>query len=130
MKKLKKVKELIKKLKFNLKELAKYGFRKRYTNSASVYIWINDKRGIVVKEPYIVRKLRNHPKFAIPTISFCRPKKDWWKYGESRIFIQPLAVRTSLDKAFCRLADLGCRGSDFKRANIGWYRGKPVLIDW
>lgn len=131
MKKLEKVRELIERLGFNLNKLAEHGFKRRYTNSASGHIWINRKLGVVVKVPCIVRVIRSHPKFAIPTLEFRPPRRKWWEYCSRRIFIQPIAIRRALDKAFCRLIDWGCySGSDFKRANIGWYRNKPVLIDW
>ncbi len=129
MKKLEKVKFLIRRLKYNLNLLTDYGFKRCYTHSASGHIWKNTKLGIIVKIPCIIGLRR--PKLAIPTLSVPVPKL-WWEYGRDKILIQPIAKRVALDKAFCRLVDLGCDNGDidFKRANIGWYRGKPVLIDW
>lgn len=125
MKKLDKIGELVLKLDGDINKLTKHGFRKVYTNSASGFIFIHNKKGVVVKRPCIVT--RKISPFAIPTLII---KKRHRKYRFHRIFIQPKASRFRARLAHTRLIDLGYDKTDHKAANCGWYRGKPVLIDW
>lgn len=130
MKKLNAVAKLVRRLKFDLRLLELYGFKRRYTTSVSGKIWVNTKLGVVVKTPCIVRKVKSIPDFAIPTKVMKIPKsKITWKYLR-KVFIQPLASTRNANLAKIRLIDLDYRGADLRQDNVGWYRGKPVLIDW
>ena len=125
MKKLDKVGELVLKLNGDLQGLNKYGFRKVSTNSASGFIFVHRKKGIVVKRPCIVT--RKIPQFAIPTLII---KKRHEYYRFHNVFIQPLADTSNTRLAHTRLIDLGYDKRDHKADNCGWYRRKPVLLDW
>lgn len=130
MKKLKKIRDFIRKHDFDLRKLKELGFVRKYTFSASEKIWIHYRKGIVVKIPCIVRKKKDFPKYAIPTLTMDLPKdKIEWK-DSRRVFIQPKACLINAALAHIRLIDMGYHGNDFKEKNTGWYRGKPVLIDW
>ena len=120
MKKLERVAALVVKLGGNLDSLRGYGFRRVYTGSASGKIFIHDKKKVVVKQSYFLADKK--PKFAVYTRSV--------KINGGKVIIQPLVRRQRARLAFIRLIDLGYQGKDHKASNCGWYRGKPVLIDW
>lgn len=126
MKKLKNVERIVLKLKGDIKKLTKYGFRRVWTDSASGEVFIHDKKKIVVKRPCVVNS-RKSPKFIIPTVIIRIPHKS---YRYQKVFIQPKANRNNTRLARIRLTDMGYNRADHKAANCGWYRRKPVLIDW
>lgn len=130
MKKLDRIRDFLIEQSFRLSRLEELGFVRKYTFSASEKIWIHYRMGIVVKTPCIVRKAKSLPKFAIPTLVLPLPKPLVQSRTMKNIFIQPKASLRNRDLAHVRLVDMGYGGSDFKRTNLGWYRGQPVLIDW
>ncbi len=137
MRKLQRVAALVEKLGKKLHRLTRHGFYRRDTGSASRYIWVNPKIGVVVKRPLIVRErftIRLPPR-AIPTVIVRDRRRQVDSRGTVRgnIFIQPLINMRSRNGQW-RAKDIIERDTrmynDVKNANVGWYRGKAVLIDW
>jgi tRNA A-37 threonylcarbamoyl transferase component Bud32 len=130
MKKLKAIRKLLFECEFKLSRLKRHGFIRRSTDSASGRIYINHKKGIVVKTPYICNRGNASVKHKIPTLCINVPEKYAERLGWNTVFVQPVATMKRLSEAVGLLEEMGCEHSDLKEANVGWYRSSPVVIDW
>jgi hypothetical protein len=96
--------------------LAPLGFRE-HIYASGVPIWINTKRGLIVKNPFFVSDYA--PEFRTPTIFY----RDY--------VIQRKVGRLDLRNALRLLRNmLNPTVYDLHRGNVGWLSGQPVLHDW
>ena len=88
-----------------------------------VPVYLDKKRGIVIKRPNFILNTRTPLKLRAPTIKL---DKNWVGW-----VAQPYCekTRTALAvKLLCiKLGKLHC---DLHNLNVGWYDGEPVLFDW
>ncbi len=129
MKKLDKYKTIVKTIKGELKELKSYGFKFVRTKGVSGCIYVNKKKGVVIKANYAVN--RRKPVVAIPTVSVT--------VNGEKILIQPLAnVTAKARKKARRLLERNLPAKtyhnlnenyDMHDENIAMYRNKAVSID-
>ena len=129
MKKLHKIAKLVGKIYPDLSQLVKYhGFitkRVRGEHSAANKLYIHEGKKIVVKTGYIVGR---RPKYAIPTVMV---RKEFEIHnGCTPIVVQPLASLKNRELARDRLHDKYKSCESTRLSNIGWYKKKPVAIDW
>lgn len=144
MKKLQHYKKLVRRIKGNLDLLEKHGFVRCDLASCSAStkaIYINYARGVVIKRSFLIEPKK--PRRAIPTAVVYMPlsqeEKDNLDQEDrnkwDRILIQPLAICDNLaqELAFKSLCE-SYGGYDFSNdsheGNVGFYRGKAVVIDW
>jgi hypothetical protein len=135
VKKLERIKELVLKEGCKLSRLKKHGFVRLKANksSSSGHVYINHKKGVVVKRPYLTHD--EIPAAACPTIRIDSPEPYWGQLNI--IYIQPLC-RTDNDNRWAAFSILNERemrgdrsaGADLKEANCGMYKRKPVVFDW
>lgn len=121
--------ELIGVDKFDLNKcVTKLGFRWKNINngSCSRYIWVNRKKKIVVKRPFICQRAKLPPN-TVPTHIITL---DDWQV----CFIQPLVdvTRNAVEKAYEYFLNLSHKTyiMDLSYRNVGIFQGNPVMIDW
>ncbi len=142
MKKLIKTRELVEKLKGQISKLREHGFSRvpvlRNGRDCSISaIYVNRKKKIVVKRPYITEINRREdikPAFSVPTeIIKCPTNRKTSHYAEfDYIFIQPLVDIRPDSQAHARsiLEEKDADFADLKTDNCGLYKRQPVIFDW
>lgn len=130
MKKLKKWREVLKSLDFNLHMLADYGF----VQKDGYETWINRSERVVIKRNLFWDR---QPTGFIPPTIFARKFIRGGFNGKNfydRYTIQALCeIPSSLDRRIeltLRLREQISFDSDIHQGNVGYYRNKPVLFDW
>lgn len=116
--------EILKKSNFDLKKLRKFGFRACGYGSGGT-AWLHPKRKVVIKQSYI-EAVRNPRKQHIPPTLFVKSNKYYNKF-----IIQAYCKRKRLLRAFDILSEIYSPIKyDIAPKNVGWYRNRPVMIDW
>ena len=116
------------------------GFIRKAARGVTGYIFINRKKGVVIKTPYIVTSGHHHPPRAIITYTVRTEGRIKTCHGNhTYIYIQPLAdvtcrARYRAHNILNKWMKLNHRPLwillDLHDNNVAMYGKKAVLIDW
>jgi hypothetical protein len=120
--KFKTAEKLVKKIKFDFDKLPKHGYIRVKNQS----VFINKKKNLVIKNCSI--RVPEVPPKAVPTL-FIKSFN-----GVDKIVVQPLVnvTKSAQEKAYSYFRSLKSEDqpNDLHHGNVGYYKGKPTVIDW
>lgn len=106
--------------------LRKHGF---VENNSSGLTWINRKRRVVIKLPYVVGT--KPTKYAVETLAI-PIKFSGHMYAErlNELWIQPLCSLEKSIEVAAKFRGMNLSVADLATSNVGTFRRKPVIFDW